>query len=276
MRCLPALTVTAAAALVLLLGCAREPRIAPALGELYLRDDIAGLYRTGGGFTGGDLAIQRQPGRAFVVTFQSWGCLGADERQSVTATLENGCLKLAKPLALDDCQDTRVDHLWVMSVEGRPVITAAGYPKRATTEALERSGAVVFTRQVATPQPSAEGTLAIDPALIDRITMAADFFTHRPELMYFALQDDPVLLRRLVRLVPLAVLGDCTCGAGEPGDVAAVIVSAAFAADPKLAVLDGMTPIDREAILSYLDSVQPTDWSPEVKAAIQARFPASP
>ena len=144
-------------------------------------------------------------------------------------------------------------------------LTGCGAPARAAPDVSDPA--------LAGSHP-ASCTLAVDPALIDRIATGEDFFSHQPELMYLAMQNQPGLLRRLMQLVPMATRDDCTCCAAEPGDVAAVIVTNAFAADPKLTVLDDLSPEDRDAIIRYLDAVQPTDWSEETKSAILARFSA--
>lgn len=95
-------------------------------------------------------------------------------------------------------------------------------------------------------------TYTIDETLIERLRTSGDCARYRAEIAYLAMKGDQVVVERLFLLIPLMIRHECACGAGGPGDVAAIIIARECELDPLFAPLGRMSQEDRTLVFHYM------------------------
>lgn len=113
----------------------------------------------------------------------------------------------------------------------------------------------------------------VDRKVIERIHSPQDWYDWTPEIIYLAQRGSDDEVRRLGRLVPMAVRDDCTCMAGGPSDAAAVVLERLLAIDPHLSLLESMSDVDRREVFRYCQAISPLDWS-DIETELRTRYPA--
>ncbi|MDQ7780011.1 MAG: hypothetical protein RDV41_09925 [Planctomycetota bacterium] len=112
----------------------------------------------------------------------------------------------------------------------------------------------------------------VDEALIDDIHAKSEFLEAEAELLYLTQKVSDERLLDMIRLVPIAVEGECLCGVPGPGDVAALILDRAFGIDPECTFLARCAPRERWLIFTYACASSIVDFTPDVQHAIRARY----
>ena len=67
----------------------------------------------------------------------------------------------------------------------------------------------------------------------------------------------------------MATKNDCICCAGDPGDLAAYVISEWLEFDPQLSVISSLSTEDKQYLIRYYDAIQPIDWEDTRKLVIE-------
>ena len=110
---------------------------------------------------------------------------------------------------------------------------------------------------------SAKYSHQVNRDLIDEIHDKETFEKYQPELSYLAQKVHNITLMRMIRLVPIATKGECTCCNGGPRDACAIILQRAFEIDPEFSFLRNYNPDHRWLIMRHASSIDIVDFEPE-------------
>jgi len=105
--------------------------------------------------------------------------------------------------------------------------------------------------------------------IINCINNEQDWVTYSADLFYIAKKGNKDDLEKLVKLVPMATKNDCICCAGDPGDLAAYVISEWLEFDPQLSVISSLSTEDKQYLIRYYDAIQPIDWEDTRKLVIE-------
>ncbi len=112
----------------------------------------------------------------------------------------------------------------------------------------------------------------IDEALIDNSQTKDQFYHNNAEVLFLAQKVNDQRLLDMVRLVPIATEHDCLCGAGDPGDAPALILTRAFAIDPECKFLARYSPKEKWLIFQYASALHIVDVTDDYLQTIKVRY----